>query len=659
MDRMKKLLSMLVLSVLMVLGSLVPVRADENDFDAFLENEYRNYMHSEYLEFHFGVKDYKSFGIEKPEPRMPKFSYEEFTESARRLQTSLDRLHQFDYASLNETQQHDYLIYEAYLTDSIASVNYPDYSECYNPYTGDYSNLITLMTEFIPYDKERAEDYLSLTADFPRALSEMNEFTKQQAAKGYFMRDDALDEQLKKMQEFIDKGEENPLIVIYGKHIDEMAELSAEEKEQFRQRNHDLVVNSVYPAIQNAMSVLESLRSSRSVSGSLYEYEDGREYYETLAARKCSDSNSLEEKRDYLAKCLKDLMDYAFTHIGDTKSTIDSFQTPEEVLSWLGGHMEDFPAGPEIRYTPSYLDPSVAVPTTMAYYMQTPIDNLTDNVIRINADAVKGDPNTLYYTLAHEGLPGHMYQFTWYYAQNPNPLRHALNCIGYTEGWAQYVERIMLLRSPLSTEDSDFFAVNVYIGYIAQSYADILVNGFGYNAAQLSAALSACGLDMGEQNAAPFVETVTDAPGQILPYGYGLCRMWEFNERVHKSLGSAFDAEDFHRQILTYGSRPFDLVESDLKKYVEGKGAEFVTDFKLFEMSATRNIRGAIVGFITRHLILFMIGAVLLLILLLWLLFLLIRGIIRRITGKKPRKKKKGSEETVSADEAQNGGQEQ
>ena len=84
-----------------------------------------------------------------------------------------------------------------------------------------------------------------------------------------------------------------------------------------------------------------------------------------------------------------------------------------------------------------------------------------------------------------------------------------------------------------------------------------------------------------------------------------------------------------------------------------------MTDFKLFEMSATRNIRGAIVGFITRHLILFMIGAVLLLILLLWLLFLLIRGIIRRITGKKPRKKKKGSEETVSADEAQNGGQEQ
>lgn len=648
---MKRILSLFILSVLMVLGSLIPVRAEENSFDAFLEEEFRKYMSAEYLDFHFGVRDYKSYGLEKPEVAMPSYSYEEFAAGAARAQASLDSLHQFDYAALNDIQQHDYLVYESYLKDMIGIYSYPDFNECYNPYKGDYSNLITIMTEFIPYNREDAEDYLTLTAGFAGVLSEMDEFTRQQAAKGFFMSDASLDVQLKSMQDFVAKGEENPFIIIYGKNIDQLEELSAEEKEDFKKRNRDLVLNSVYPAIENSMKVLESLRGSRSVSGSVYEYENGPAYYEALAVQKCSDDNTLTEKRDYLAKCMKDLMNYVALHIGSISNTITEFSTPEEVLSFLGSHMEGFPAGPELKYTPSYLDPSVAVPSIMAYYMQTPIDNVTDNVIRINGGAVKDDMNTLYYTLAHEGLPGHMYQFTWFYSQNPNPIRYAVNCIGYTEGWAQYVERIMLLRSPLSEKDSEFLACNVYIGYILQAYADILVNGFGYNSAQLGAAIDSCGLTLEERELATIYEAVSSSPGQILPYGYGLCKMWEFNERVHKTLGNSFDLEEFHRQILTYGHRPFDLVESDLKKYTEGKGFELVSDFTLFEASATENFAGRIIKFISDHFVVIMIAAAAVLLLVLWLLFLLIRGIWRLITGKKPKKKKRRNEEQTEAEE--------
>ncbi len=62
MNNTKRILSVFFLSVLMVLGSLIPVRAEENSFDSFLEEEFRKYMSAEYLDFHFGVRDYRSGG---------------------------------------------------------------------------------------------------------------------------------------------------------------------------------------------------------------------------------------------------------------------------------------------------------------------------------------------------------------------------------------------------------------------------------------------------------------------------------------------------------------------------------------------------------------------------------------------------------------------
>ena len=79
------------------------------------------------------------------------------------------------------------------------------------------------------------------------------------------------------------------------------------------------------------------------------------------------------------------------------------------MLTYLNGHMEDFPEGPELNYTLSYLDPCVANPSVVAYYLPPVLDSVTNNVIRINGDNVKDDPNMLYMTLSHEGLPGHMY----------------------------------------------------------------------------------------------------------------------------------------------------------------------------------------------------------------------------------------------------------
>ena len=640
MKRLLRIISSFLISLFMTAGTFVPVMAENEDFDAFMEEEARILLSSDYGDFHFGIIDYKQLGFTKPEVRLLHPSYEFYAAKVTSLQASLDRLHQFDYSTLDERQQHDYQAYEDYLKKNIAFNQFPDYVECFNPRSGSYSGVLTSLTEFGLYDRESADDYLAAMADYPAMLEDMNKFTGQQAAKGHFMTDALLDETLADMQEFIDKGEENPLIILYDQKIDNLEELSEEEKTSYKERNRDLVLNTVYPAIQNTRSFLETLRGSRSVSGSNFDYEDGRAYYEALADLKCSSDEPLDAKRDYLAKCVADLFKYQLSHFGNPLAKVGGFSTAEELMAYLSQHLEDFPESPDINYTLSYLDPCVANPNVMAYYMQPPLDSYKNNVIRINGDNVKNELNTMYATLAHEGLPGHMYQFTWYYSQPDTvPLRHAIMEIGYGEGWAQYVQRIMLHRSSLSEADAEYTAVTLLISYTMQAYVDILVNGYGYDAKAVAEALTAVGMEGTDENGMKeIVESVISAPGQILPYGYGQCRMWEFHERVRGSLGDDFNLEEFHLQILKYGLRSFETVESDLQKYVESKGAEFRKDFTLFEFSATEESTSGLFNMLSRNMWIAFVVLGLVIALVIGLLFLIIRGIIRLIKGKKPKK---------------------
>ena len=355
---------------------------------------------------------------------------------------------------------------------------------------------------------------------------------------------------------------------------------------------------------------------------------------------KTSGSGTCQEKFDYLTKAVKDSISYliniTLTMEGNLDEKIDQFSSPEEYLEYLSNHLEDFPKGPDINYKASYLDPSVANPSVMAYYIFTPIDDVKDNIIRVNGTSSAGeDTNSMYYTLAHEGFPGHMYQFTWYFSQDFNPIRHDVDMLGYTEGWAQYVEKIMLNRSPLNPLAQEGVAINTFAGYVVQAAADLAVNGLGYSEEDLSAWVGELGI--GDASTAhTLYDAVIDMPGQILPYGYGMAKFWELRERTQSALGDDFNLEEFHLQLLTNGPRSFDIVEQDLEKYVESKGSKLPEKFTFFahENSESTNPVGTILQYGSSHLkelILIGVGGF---IVVLALMFVICHAILRLIFGK-------------------------
>ena len=63
-------------------------------------------------------------------------------------------------------------------------------------------------------------------------------------------------------------------------------------------------------------------------------------------------------------------------------------------------------------------------------------------------------------------------------------------------------------------------------------------------------------------------------PGMLLPYGYGLATMMRLRGKASTALGDDFDAKEFNEVLLTYGDRPFSIVEDDVDAYILSKGAD-------------------------------------------------------------------------------------
>ena len=639
---MKKLvrkLTAVLVSAVFICGGFHPVHAEgsEKDFDQFLRDRWIEMMEKDYTSMHFSVSDYRAMGIEKGIVSLGEVGYGYYRDKADTAKTNLENLHEFPLESLNDTERHDYITYERYLEDEIARSSYPEYKELFNPYNGDVTDIRTVLTEFVFYEKEDIDDYLTLLEDYDRFCYDALEFTKQQAEQGYFMLDSVLDVELERLGDFAAKKEDNPFIVIFEKNVDAFEGLTDEERTAYKERNRAIVLNEIIPVTELSKTELEKLRGKRSVQKSLYHYPDGKgkDYYLSLAQYKTSTRLSLQEMLDYLSDAVVGMLQKNGELINKDPTklippVVRGFNTPEEMLNHLKNNLQSFPEGPEVNFTLSYLDRSVANPSTIAYYVVCPVDDIRDNVIRINGDLTGNNTTKLYTTLAHEGFAGHLYQKTWYYSTSPNPIRHDLSMMGYQEGWAQYVVRDLLYRSGLDPASAMAVYLTDYTAYALQAAFDIAVNGLGYETEELLAWTKSLGLSLSESSIDEIANAVSGSPAQILPYGFGQMKFHEFRDRMIRSLGEEYDEVEFNRQLLLNGNRPFELVEEDLQNYCEARGKTFVTDYEFFSSDEI------IVDPKTERLIRFAPFILLgILILTIVIIVLIIRGILKLFRKKK------------------------
>ena len=563
---MKKLVNGILGLFLMISSILTPIHAEES-FSDFEDELFQEMMSEDYTTLHFSLRDYQKYGIEKPDVNIGDASWDDYEDSVEDCDEYLKKLQSFDYDSLSETEQKDYRTIAFYLERNKELNSYPYFDWAFNSAEGVIDNLLTTFTEFVFYEKEDIDDYLATLASVPAYLDQCLENTKKQAAKGYFLTDAMLKATEDAIEKFVDKKDDNELIKIFDKNIDALDGLSAEEKEAYKKKNQEIVLNAYIPSYEKVAEELQKLKGSRKADYNVSSLDGGSEYYAALARYKTSIDADVETILDictqYIEKSVDELYDIMQNHSEVTEETLD-FDSAEDVLSYLEGHLDAFPVLDKVYYNVQYLDPSVANDSIVAYYLSPPVDDMRDNVIKINGNNVS-DVIDLYTTLAHEGFPGHLYQTNYYIQQQPSLLRTQLTMMGYQEGWGMFAEGQALHVSGLSEYASEYQKINIELNYVLSAAVDLGVNGLGWSTKDVSKYLDR--LDLNGSIAKDLYDFATLQPGTILPYGVGIAMFELLENKAKNALGNDFDQKAFNEVLLNDGNRPFEVVEEDVNAY--------------------------------------------------------------------------------------------
>ena len=188
----------------------------------------------------------------------------------------------------------------------------------------------------------------------------------------------------------------------------------------------------------------------------VFHYENGQAYYISLLKQDLGiNFNSIDEIKDEIEqridKTIKDLellimfkpeLYYEFQSYDFSKGMDE-----DELLDYLVDKIKnDFPSlvTANLEYEFKNVHPSLQETSSPAMYLISPIDSNAKEVIYINPSEVMIGETYLYNIIAHEALPGHLYQHVYFKNSKAHPIRHLLSYSGYSEGWAKYVENFVI-----------------------------------------------------------------------------------------------------------------------------------------------------------------------------------------------------------------------
>ncbi|MBR3228363.1 MAG: DUF885 family protein [Erysipelotrichaceae bacterium] len=549
---------------------------DNEEFDKFLDEIFIEGMEADYLTMHYNVIDYKSYGITKPELTVGELEYSNDPDISE-LVDQMERLQKFDFDSLSYRQQYDYECLEYSLLESMAATCYEKYDQLFTGGTDILSNLVTNFDGFIFYDKEMVDDYMVLLADLDRYIDDALEYTARQAEDGLYLTDYSIDYQLDYVDGFVSKTDDNVLITSFDERIEKADFLSADEKEVYRKENARIVKEEIIPAYEKVGNELEQYYGKATVDTNRLSNID-KDYAELVYMLNSSINSSAEDIFNDARERLDDYIALFNTALNDQKNIqgyyalFDGSIKPlgssnEEILEFLAAnYTQNYPDVGELNYRISYLDESSASDSILAYYLSSPIDDIEQNVIRVNPNNTSSDPLSDYITIAHEGIPGHLYDHVHYFKSEPHYFRTTQSFLGYTEGYACNAEINALDYLGISEGVKDIAFLQEFGGYLLLSITDMGVNCFGWTEEDVAEFMDESGFN--GAYAADLMEDVVDRVGVLCRYGIGYLNFRQLHDYASEKLGDRFDEVRFNEACLKNGALPFNILKEEINEYI-------------------------------------------------------------------------------------------
>ena len=550
----------------------------DEEFTKFLDDYVIEVVSQDYLSTHVYFENPSNYGIEFTSDEVNLGEVEYTQEDKQLIEDTKEKLLSFDRDLLSAINQDNYdqLLYDldlqlAYMADDMAYLG-----SLFGPMSGFYSSIVTTLVDFVIRDENDLNNYIALINSLPDYLDKVIAYTDKQAANGTLMIN--FDSVLEYCQNIVDDDG-----TIYESLMAKVDSLDIDEssKENYRLQLDEAYHNSFIAMYEGIISYLNDLEKNSSNNElGLAHLPNGKAYYELLVKDKAGKDISVEELEELMQDLLVDNLTVMMTIIQNNPESYESFdlnmQTSfssyDEILNFLENNViKNFPSVGNLTYEVAGINPLIASSGTAAYFNIPAIDQTTPKQIRVNTLDSSLDISGLstYITLAHEGLPGHMYQYAYNY-QNRDSLFAKVNSnLAFTEGYAVYASYEALdYLSEIDPNHLALYKANEMIIYAILVLSDIGINYHGYDLEEFKEFITQAGLQLTEEGYQAQYEQLRDDPGAFIPYYAGYKQIMDLKEEAQETLGNKFDEVSFNQALLDSGNVPFIVVESHVENYI-------------------------------------------------------------------------------------------
>ena len=549
--------------------SSLHAESSDRQFRTFTRSLFQTEVSANTISLHYTLRSPSDYGIADIPATYGSLSSDPVAAKAS-VRNVLSSLQEFDPDTLSSENALTFKILDTYLKNASTGTDYLLYQEPLGPVSGIHTQLPVLLSEYSFYDTQDVETYLALLKETPSYFDSVIRFEQKKATSGLFMPDYQADSILDTCQSFIDMGKENYLVSTFNERIASLDLLPENKKDSFQKENMKLVTEEIYPAYQNLITAIKSLKGKGMNEQGLSHFPYGKKYYEYLVRQTTGCNESISRLRLMTrAQILEDLSamqkvlfpaDAALTQASVLEQT-----SPDSMLDDLRSKITDtFPEIPDVDFQVKYVPESMQDYLSPAFYMIPAIDNLTENVIYINNGQTASGLN-LYTTLAHEGYPGHLYQTVYFSASEPDPIRSILDFGGYVEGWATYAEMMSYYLAPLPKTEASLLQKNSSVILGLYALADMGIHYDGWSVTDTVRFFSDYGIN--DPNAVQSVyKLIIGSPANYLKYYIGYLKFYELKKEMADALGNQFSQKEFHRAVLDVGPAPFEIVYDEVEK---------------------------------------------------------------------------------------------
>ncbi len=387
----------------------------------------------------------EQFGINGHNARLTDVSPRQTEKASAWIRESLNQLHAYDRAKLDEDGRLSYDVLDYYLTSSVAGDKYRYHNYPVNQMFGVQSQLPTFMATLHPLtSKEDADYYIQRLSLFPDKFDQVLEGLKLRETRYILPPKFVVEKVLAEMHSFIGKmPQENMLFTSFAKRLEKIEALNQTTRERLLGNAETQIRQAVYPAYAygSLIAYFEGLQQQKDLNNNgVWSLPDGDAYYDWEVRSNTTTDLTPEEihalglrEVQRIEKEMNDLLQaqgYAEGSVGKRLAALakeprflypDNEQGREQILRDFQTILDDIDArldpyfdvrprsGVEVKPIPAFKEKTSPV----AYYNAPSMDGNRPGVFYANmakvATTYKWGMKTLAY---HEAIPGHHFQIS-------------------------------------------------------------------------------------------------------------------------------------------------------------------------------------------------------------------------------------------------------